>query len=51
MLDRPGAGDVMFGFGSKFGAGEDGEVEESEEEAGETRMVGVAEMLQWKVVA
>ncbi|KAF8594927.1 hypothetical protein BDV93DRAFT_549024, partial [Ceratobasidium sp. AG-I] len=53
VLERPGAGDVGFGFGGRFGGGE---VEEESDEKGEEDDVGevnsieASEMIGWKIL-
>ncbi|KAG8771146.1 hypothetical protein FRC12_003820 [Ceratobasidium sp. 428] len=48
FIERPGAGDIVFGFGRKY----TGEREEQagEEEVGEARMVAEGEISGWKVL-
>ncbi|CAE6395449.1 unnamed protein product [Rhizoctonia solani] len=49
FIDRPGAGDVGFGFGGKFEITPEAQDME-DEESGETRSVAFAEVREWKMV-
>jgi hypothetical protein len=50
VLERPGAGNVGFGFAGRFGDKvEEDQMEGEEEEVGEASLVDVDEMVGWKV--
>lgn len=55
ILERPGAGDVTFGFGARFdgdGDGEEGDGQQaSDEEVGETATVEAEEMVHWNIIS
>ncbi|KAJ1302316.1 hypothetical protein OPQ81_001133 [Rhizoctonia solani] len=50
FIERPGAGDIGFGFGGKFGGVPEAEDEVEDEETGETRNVGFSEIEGWKII-
>ncbi|CUA69007.1 hypothetical protein RSOLAG22IIIB_08259 [Rhizoctonia solani] len=50
FIERPGAGDIGFGFGGKFGAAPEAEDDAGDEEPGETRGVAFAEVKDWKMI-
>ncbi|QRV96049.1 hypothetical protein RhiJN_24067 [Ceratobasidium sp. AG-Ba] len=50
FIERPGAGDVGFGFGGRFGGDAMEEDDQNEEEAGEGRLVAAEETVGWKIL-
>ncbi|CAE6448019.1 unnamed protein product [Rhizoctonia solani] len=51
FVERPGAGDIGFGSGGKFGVSLGPEDDIAVEEAGESRSVAFAEVGGWKIIA
>ncbi|QRW10377.1 hypothetical protein RhiLY_09376 [Ceratobasidium sp. AG-Ba] len=50
FIERPGAGDVGFGFGARFGGDAMEEVGHGDEEMGECALVAVQDMTGWKIL-
>ncbi|CAE6450129.1 unnamed protein product [Rhizoctonia solani] len=50
FIERPGAGDVGFGFGAKFGAASEEQDNTEDDEFGETRSVAFEEVREWKMI-
>ncbi|EUC56753.1 hypothetical protein RSOL_194520 [Rhizoctonia solani AG-3 Rhs1AP] len=51
FIDRPGAGDVGFGFGGKFETTSEVQDNPEDEESGETKSVAFAEVSGWKMIS
>ena len=50
FIERPGAGDIGFGFGVIFGTASEAQDNAEDEEFGEARGVTFAEVREWKMI-
>ncbi|KAG8735353.1 hypothetical protein FRC10_010688 [Ceratobasidium sp. 414] len=50
-IERPGTGNIGFGFGGRFGGDMADEADGGEGEPGEERVVGAEEMSEWKMLS